>query len=111
MALQAHRVHIVADQQSRIRRAMRIVARQAALKLHRRMFVDKRTRSLRMALRADCILRCTLLQQAVIKRSVRIMAVTALQNTLVHLVMKRLGKRRLYVGMTTRAKLRLRSLQ
>ena len=83
----------------------------ATFKLKRRMFIDKRTQRLNMALRADCVLIRIRLQQLVLEGPMRIVAVGANQQALIHLVVKGLGEGGFYVSVAAIAQLRLRDLE
>src|SRR5665213_2742852 len=56
MALQAHRVDVVAGKQARVRRSVRRMARGTALRLDGRVLVDERPQGVDVALGADRVL-------------------------------------------------------
>ena len=93
---------------------MRVMAHLAALGLDRRVWVNERTGGLRMAFHAHYVTAETAAQhgpralQGALERAVRIMAVAARHQPFIHLVMKRLSKRRLDIGVAGIAELRLR---
>ena len=111
MALVAQLVDIGNVQQSSILRAMWRVASQATLPLDRGMFKHEGTACLRMALGTDGILIGGGLNVVVAKGPVDVMAIAALHQALIHLVMKGRGKCRLDIGMALIAEQRLRHLQ
>ena len=80
------------------------MARQAPLRLHRRVLVDKRPPRFRVALRADRILVRRRLHVVIPKRAVNVMAVAALHKPLIYLVMERRGKCRLDICVALIAK-------
>ena len=75
------------------------------------MFVDKRPRGLRMALRANRIFIRRRLDVIRPEGPMRIVAVGALHQSFVHLVMERLAESRLHVAVAAKAELRLGSLE
>jgi hypothetical protein len=81
------------------------MARRAALHFHYRMFIYERSRSLDMALRANCILSCSVPKLFSLERSVRIVAVGTLHQPLVNLVVEGHGELRLNIGVALEAKL------
>ena len=82
MAAQAKKVHVVDLQQPRIGRPMRRVARQASfVGLHRRMLEDERSHGVGVALGADRKLSGGRPHLVPGLRSVRIVAVTALDQS------------------------------
>ena len=84
---------------------MRYVARQAALSLNRRMFVNEGTGCFRVALHANCIAGHTAMQALVFKRAMRIMTITAAYQAFVDSVMEGLRKSWLDIAMAGIAKL------
>ena len=80
---------------------MRRMATAAALGFHRCMFVDKRPLLVDMALRANRIPARDVLQLPYGSRSMRVMAVGALHQTLVHPVVKGFSKVRLGRGVAS----------
>src|ERR1035437_6143321 len=90
---------------------MREVTGSAALGPHHRMFVDKRPRGLGVALHARGILLRGGLQALLLKAAVRIVAVGALDQAFVYLVVERHGELRLDVGVASEAKRRLREFE
>ena len=88
VALQAERVHIAPGKQSRIGRAVRVVAGCAAFDFDYRMLKNKRPRRFRMALHADGIHLGRSLKALLLEGSMRIVAVAAAHQTLIHLVME-----------------------
>src|ERR1700722_15047151 len=98
MTLQTQRIDVVAGEQAWVGGAVRKMAGGTALKLEGRMFVDKRTKGLCMALRADCVLIRARFEQLVLEGAMGIMAVGADQHTFIHFVVEWLGEGGLYVG-------------
>src|SRR6266702_2539498 len=97
MALQAKSVDVAHIQQTRIRRAVRRVARDASLSLDYRMLIREGSRILRVALGADRVLVSGGLQVLVLERAVRVVAIAAFDQTLIHSVVERLRERRLHI--------------
>jgi len=111
VALQADRVHRGAIEQAGIWSAVRRVACRATLGLDDGVFVYKRTGRFSVALGADRIHLRGGSQVLPAKRPMRIMAVSALDQALFHLVMERHVELRLDVGVALEAQLRLRDLE
>jgi hypothetical protein len=111
MALQAQRVHVIAREQTRIRRTMGEMARRAPLDFERRVLVYERACGLCVTLGADGVLVRARKQQFVLEGAVGIMAVRADQHALGNLVVKWLCERRLHIRMAAIAELRLGDLQ
>jgi hypothetical protein len=74
------------------------VSRRGLFDLQRRMLIDKWAGGLGMAFDADSILVCAAFQQRRIECAMRIMAVAALHQPLVHLVMKGLRESAFDIG-------------
>ena len=87
------------------------VAAHATFGLHRGVLVDKRPARLRVALGADRILVCGRLQVVIPECSVNVMAIAALHQLFIHLVVEGHIERRLHVRVALEAEVRLRSLQ
>lgn len=117
MTLQAHRIDVVAGQQPRVWRSVRVMAPRTSLGRDHRMRIDKRAGGLGVALHAYCSAAGTAVQhrggvlQGSLERAVRIMAVGAFHQAFIHLVMKGLSERRLDIGVAAVAELRLRYLE
>lgn len=111
VALEAKLVHVVASEHAGIGRAVRRVAEHAAFCLDDGMLVDEGAGVLLVALDADCILLRGRLGHALLERAVGIMAVGALHQALIHLVMERLGEGGLYVLVALGAENLLRGFQ
>ena len=111
MALHAHGVHVGAIEQARIRSAVWCVAGSAPLGLYNVMLIDKRARRLGMALDANSVLLGGRLEALLFEGAVRIVAVGALHQPLVHFVVEGHGELRLDVGVALVAERRLCSLQ
>src|SRR6266702_224763 len=111
MTLQAKSVDVAHIQQTRIRRAVRRVARDASLGLDYRMLVCERPRVLRVALGADRVLIGRRPQVLVLERAMGVVAIAAFDQTFIHSVVEGLRERRLHVRMARIAELRLRNLQ
>jgi len=107
MALIAQRIDIGHIQEPRILRTVRSVATKAPLGLDRGMLKDKRSACLRMALGADRILIGCGLEVVISKRAMRIVAIGALDQALVDLVVKGHIKARFDIGVALEAKGRL----
>ncbi len=90
---------------------MRGVACHASLALDDRMLIHEWSARFHVALGADRILISSQLDVVVLKCAVRVMAIAALDYTLVHLVMEGHIKRRLDLGVALEAKSRLADLQ
>ena len=93
MALVAQLIDIGNIHQPRILRAMWGMAAQAALTLHSRMFKHKGSARLRMALTANSILVGCRPDVVVAEGSVDVVAVAALDQALIHLVVEGLRER------------------
>lgn len=111
MALQTERVHIIASQETGIRRAVRIVARTAAFNLDWRVLINKGTCLLRMALHTDGVAGDAASQSLLLECPVWIVAITAAHQTLIHLVVERLRKSGLHVCVAGVTELRLGDLE
>jgi len=108
VALQTEHVDVAEFQQVGVRRSVRDVAGSAALNLYRRVLEYKWAMLVHVALEADRVLRgrqAHLLGQF---GAVRIMAIAALDQTLVDAVVKGHGELRLLLEVAGVAKLRLR---
>lgn len=111
VALEADGIHVGAVKQARIRPSVREVARGAALGLDDGVLIDERTGGLRVALDAYGILLGGGLEALLLKGAVRIVAIRALNQSLVHFVVERHGKLRLDVGVALEAESGLGSLE
>ena len=111
MALVAQSVDVRHIQQPRILRSMGRVAAHAAFGLDRGMFVDKRPARLGVALGAYRVLVCCGLQVVVPERPVNIVAIAALHQLFIHLVVEGHVERGLHVRVALEAKCWLRSLE
>ena len=111
MTLVAQLVHAGHSQQAGVLRAMRSVARQASFRLDRRMFIHKGPTILHVALGAYRIQIGGRPDVVVPERSVDIVAVAALQQAFVHLVMEGHVEGRLHVGVALITEIGLRCLQ
>jgi hypothetical protein len=111
VALVAQRVDVRHIQQPRVLRTVRSVATQASFRLDRGVLEDERPARLGVALGADRILIGRRLQVVVPEGAVNVVAVAALDQAFVHLVVERHIERRLHVGVALEAKRGLRSLQ
>ena len=111
VTLVAQRVDIRHIQQPRVLRAVRGVASQASLRLHRCMLINERPARLRVALGADRILIGRGLQVVVSEGAVRIVAVRASHEAFIHLVVEGHIEGRLDVCVTSEAKHRLFGLE
>ena len=92
-------------------RTVRTVAAHAAFRLDRGMFVDERPTHLRVALGADQIRVISGAQVALLEGAVHVVAICALDQAFVYLVMERHVKCRFGVGMALEAESGLRSLE
>lgn len=108
MALQAQQVDVAQPQHVRVRAAMCQVARLASVDLYRRMLVHKRALLVRVTLEADRILRRVGPHLLRPHCPVRIVAVAALNEPLIHAVMERHFELRLLLEVAGVAKLGLR---
>ena len=111
VALLAERVDIGHIQQTRILAAVWRMAGHASLGLHHRMLKDKRSTGIRMALCANRIFVCGGLQVVGLEGTVHIMAVIALEQPLIDLVVEGHGELRLEFRVALIAKFWFRSLQ
>ena len=111
MALVAQRIYSGHIQEPCVLRAMRSVASQTALGLDHGMLIYKRSTSLCVALGADGILIGRGLEVVVPEGAMRIVAVGALNQALVNLVVKGHIEGRFDIGMTLEAKGRLAGLE
>ena len=111
MALVAQLVDVGNIQQAGVLRAVRSMATQASFRLDRWMLIHEGPAIFHVALGADGILVGGGPDVVVAKRPVNVVAVRALDQAFVHLVMERHVERRLHVGVALEAELRLRGLQ
>jgi hypothetical protein len=111
MALIAQLVDVGYVQQSSVLRAVWCVAGHASFGSYSSVLVDKGSARLCMALRADGILISRRLDVVVSECSMCVMAVAALHDAFIHLVVEGHVKCRLDLCMAPKAKSRLRSLQ
>lgn len=111
MTLEAELVHLGPVDQMRIRRAVRGVTGQAALDLHRRMLVLEGPGFIGVAVQTDGLLGCGSAQLVSLESTVRIVAITALDQAFVHPMMSRLGKIRFDLAVATVTKQGLRGRQ
>ena len=107
MALVAQHVDVRHVKQARILRAMRGVARHTRFGLDRGMLVNPRPTNVRVALGANLVLISRGPQVVVPEGTVHVMAVAALDQTLVHAMMERHAERWLDVTVALIAKRRL----
>jgi hypothetical protein len=105
MTLVAHLVDIGNIQQPRILRTMRRVASQTALRFDSRVFENKRAARLHVALGANHVLVRCRTELIIPKGPVRIVAVAALHQSFIHLVVKGLAESRFDIGVAAEAKL------
>jgi hypothetical protein len=89
VALQAQQVDVAEPEHVRIWPAVDHVARLTPIHLYRRMFVYERALFLRVACKANCILRRGIPNLLGADRSVDVVAVAALNQSFVHPVMER----------------------
>ena len=90
---------------------MRIVARTASFYSDWRMLINKRARLFRMALHTDGVPGDAASQFLLLECPVWIVTITAVHQTLVHLMVERLRESGLDVSVAGIAKLRLRNLE
>ena len=90
---------------------MRTVAAHAAFRFDRGVLVDKRSTHLRVALGADQIRIISGTQVAFLECAVHVVAICALDQAFIHLVMERHVECRFGVGMALEAESGLRSLE
>ena len=90
---------------------MRRMARRAAFNLEWRVLKYERALLVRVTLETARISTCRKARLFEFKTAVRVMTITALNQTLEHLVMKRPAKLRFCFGMTTDTELRLARTQ
>src|SRR6185437_4337399 len=109
VALQTKLAAFAPHQQHAVGAAVRCVARGATFHLHRRVFINVRTTLLGMAVHAT--LKIRFIKAGVVLRSVRIVAVAALDQTLRHTMMHRQRKLRLHRSMAVKAQRRFRLFQ
>jgi len=107
VALVAQRVDVGHIEQARVLRAVRRVAAQATLGFDGCMFKDKRTARLSMALGADGVLIGGGLEVVVAKSAVGIVAVAALDQAFVDLVVEGHVEGRFYIRMALKTERRL----
>ena len=98
-------------QQPSVLRAVRRVAGEATLTLHRGMLVDPRSALLHVALGANRVLIDSRSEVVRPEGSVGVVAVTALHRTLVHLVVEGHGELRFHVVVALEAKRGLRRFE
>jgi hypothetical protein len=108
VTLQAQQVHLTYAQQARIGRAMRRVAARATLRLDRYMFVDKWPLFIRVAFKTDSVSLRQSANLAQRRRSMDVVAVTALNQSLINAMMMWLRKVRFRRDVAPKAKSRLR---
>ena len=108
MASQAQQVHIADLQHVRVGPSVRNVTRLAALKLHRFVFKRERPLFVRVAGVTNHVLRRRAPELVISHRAVRIVAVGALHQLLIHAVMERHFELSLLLQVTRITKLRLR---
>ena len=111
VALQAEAVHVAAYEQARIRRSVRKVARGATLSLDGRMLVNERPERIDVALGANGVLGRTRPKEVRLEGAVRVMTISALQQPFVDLVVERLRKSGLGIGVALIAERRLLRLK
>ena len=111
MALIAQGVDRRHVEQPRILRAMWRMATHTPFRLDHCVLVHKGSTGFRVAFRADGILVGSRLHLIVAKRAVCIMAIAALDEAFIHLVMEGCCERRLHVGMALIAEVRLTRLE
>ena len=97
MALQAQSIHVAHLEHARIRRPMRRVAGDTAPGLYHRVLVRIRSSRIRMTFRADRVLIVGGPQLLRLEGAVRIVAIGAAHQPLVHLVVKRLREGRTHI--------------
>jgi len=90
---------------------MRIVARTATFNLDWRVLINKRPRLFRMALHTGSVAGDAASQSLLLECPVWIVTIAAAHQTFIHLVMERLRKSGLHVGLACIAELRLRSFK
>jgi hypothetical protein len=90
---------------------MRIVARTASFRSDWRVLINKRTGLFRMALHTDDVSGDAALQFLLLECPVWIMTIAAVHQALIHLMVERLRKSGLDVGVAGIAELRLRNLE
>jgi len=111
VALVAQRVDVRHIQQSGVLRTVRRMARQATFSLDCGVLINKGSAGLRVALGANCVLISCGFQVVVSEGAVSIVAVRALHESLVHLVVERHIERRFYIGVALKTESRLRRLE
>src|SRR6185369_10633790 len=97
--------HATRNQQSRIRRTVRRVTRDATIGLHRRMLVNKRSLLVCMALDASRVSPGRQSRLFKFEAAVRVVAIAALHRAFQHLVMERQIELGLRLTMTTETEL------
>jgi len=107
MALQTKRVHARPVDQSRIWPAVREVAGRAAFRLHYEVLIHKWSCSLAVALCANRIHLRRRSQVLAVECPMRVVAIRALHQPFLHLVVERHVELRLRLRMTLEAELRL----
>lgn len=90
---------------------MRIVARTASFRSDWRVLINKRTCLFRMALHTDDVAGNAASQSRLLECPVWIVTIAAVHQALIHLMVERLRKSGLYVGVAGIAELRLRNLE
>ena len=111
MALQADRVYCGAIEQARVRSAVREMACDAAFGFDDRMLISKRSAFFHVALGADQVLLRRGAEVLLVKCSVRIVAIGALDQPFLHFVMEGHVELRLGVGVALEAEVGLSDLQ
>ena len=94
------------DQQTRVRRTVRRVTRDASIRFDGSMLVNKRTLLVSMTLDAGCVGAGRQSCLFKLEPAVRIVAITALHGAFKHLVMERQVELVLGLSMTTKTELR-----
>lgn len=111
MALQADGVYAGAVEKTRIRPAVRGVARRATLGFYDAVLIDKRASCFRVALDTNSILLRDGREAILLECPVGIVAIGTLNQSLVDLVMEGHGELRLHIGVALIAERRLGRLQ
>ena len=106
MALQAEQVDVAELQHVGIWSAVRQMARLASIDLYGRMFVNKRSLLVRVALEADRILRGGSPHLLGFDRAVHVVAIAALDQPFIHPMMEGHVELRLFAADGTRSKVR-----
>lgn len=111
MALQADGVHVASIEQAWVWGSVRCVAKDAAFRLHGRVLEGEGTHLFRVAFDADGVTRVGGSQELVLSAAVWAVAVGALEQPLVDLMMHRLGELAADIGMAGVAESWLRSFE